>query len=73
MIITENKIEADEGFVLQRISDEKLFGKVLYLGTTYWMYGKLIPKGIQELPSHYTEVPEEEINEGYDFINDINE
>lgn len=65
MKVNKNVITAEEGKVLQRISDEMIFGKEIYLGYTYYLGGELLNEPLYELPEHYQEIDETEIdNEG---------
>ena len=63
MKVNKNIITAEEGKVLQRISDEMIFGKELYLGYTYYLGGELLDEPLYELPEHYQEIDETEIDE----------
>ena len=58
MKIEDNVITAEEGKVLQRISDEMIFGKEIYLGYTYYLGGELLDEPLHELPEHYEEIDE---------------
>lgn len=58
MKIEGNKITAKEGYVLQRLFDDLIVGKEIYLGYTYSIGGKDLLIPILELPEHYTEVVE---------------
>lgn len=79
IINTENNnhIIAEEGKVLQRISDGYIFGKEMFLGMTYYINGTLLPEPLQELPEHYTEIDEPIIQENVeenlveDMVNNI--
>lgn len=57
----QNHLIADSGKVLQRISDEQIFGEEIYLGYTYYLGGKLLPEPLLEFSEHFTEIdtPEE--------------
>lgn len=63
MKINKNVITAEEGKVLQRISDEMIFGKEIYLGYTYYLGGELLDEPLYELPEHYQEIDETEIDD----------
>ena len=63
MKIEDNVITAEEGKVLQRISDEMIFGKELWLGYTYYLGGELLDEPLYELPEHYQEIDETEIDD----------
>ena len=63
MKINKNVITAEEGKVLQRISDEMIFGKEIYLGYTYYLGGELLNEPLYELPEHYQEIDETEIDD----------
>lgn len=58
MKIEGNKITAKEGYVLQRIFDNLIVGKEIFLGYTYSIGGKDLLKPILELPEYYIEIPE---------------
>ena len=51
-----NKITADEGYVLRRISDGFIYGNEVYLGYTQYLGGVLLPEPLLELPEHFEEV-----------------
>ena len=63
MKVNKNVITAEEGKVLQRISDEMIFGKELWLGYTYYLGGELLNEPLYELPEHYQEIDETEIDD----------
>ena len=63
MKIEDNVITSEEGKVLQRISDEMIFGKEIYLGYTYYLGGELLSEPLYELPEHYQEIDETEIDD----------
>ena len=63
MKVNKNVITAEEGKVLQRISDEMIFGKEIYLGYTYYLGGELLNEPLYELPEHYQEIDETEIDD----------
>ena len=63
MKVNKNIITAEEGKILQRISDKMIFGKELHLGYTYYLGGKLLDEPFCELPEHYQEIDETEIEE----------
>ena len=63
MKVNKNIITAEEGKILQRISDEMIFGKELHLGYTYYLGGELLDEPLYELPEHYQEIDETEIDE----------
>ena len=63
MKVNKNVIIAEDGKVLQRISDEMIFGKELHLGYTYYLGGELLDEPLYELPEHYQEIDETEIDE----------
>lgn len=63
MKVNKNVITAEEGKVLQRISDKMIFGKELHLGYTYYLGGELLNEPLYELPEHYQEIDETD-NEG---------
>ena len=51
-----NKITANEGYVLRRISDGFIYGNEAYLGYTHYLGGVLLPEPLLELPEHFEEV-----------------
>lgn len=51
-----NRLIADHGKVLQRISDGQIFGEEIHLGYTYYLGGELLPEPLLELPEHFTEI-----------------
>lgn len=53
MNINGNVITASEGKWLKRKSDDKLFGKLVTLGYTYYLGGKRLEEPLLELPEHY--------------------
>ena len=55
------KIQAKEGKVFRRISDQKMFGKEIYLGYTYYEYGTLLDVPFLELPEHFEEIDDPNI------------
>jgi len=63
MKVKDNVITAEEGKVLQRISDGMIFGKELWLGYTYYLGGELLSEPLYELPEHYQEIDETEIDD----------
>ena len=63
MKVNKNVITAEEGKVLQRIPDERIFGKEIYLGYTYYLGGELLNEPLYELPEHYQEIDETEIDD----------
>ena len=56
MITEGNKITANEGYVLRRISDGFIYGNEVYLGYTHYLGGVLLPEPLLELPEHFEEV-----------------
>lgn len=60
-----NKITANEGYVLRRISDGFIYGNEVYLGYTYYLNGEKLEEPLLELPEHFEEVesPTENIDE----------
>ena len=72
MKVNKNVITAEEGKVLQRISDEMIFGKEIYLGYTYYLGGELLNEPLYELPEHYQEIDETEIDDTNNILrNDV--
>ena len=69
MIIKDNKIIAENGKVLQRISDGIIFGTELHLGYTHYLGGELLPEPLLELPEHYIEIDEATIEEVIESLN----
>ena len=63
MKVNKNIITAEEGKILQRISDEMIFGKELHLGYTHYLGGELLDEPLYELAEHYKEIDETEIDE----------
>lgn len=68
MKIKKNVITADEGKVLQRISDDWIAGKELHLGYTHYLHGVLLNEPLYELPEHYQEIDEPEIDIAVDEL-----
>lgn len=58
MKIEGNKITAKEGYVLQRLFDNLIVGKEIFLGFTYFINGKELSRPLYEIPEHYIEIPE---------------
>ena len=69
MKVNKNVITAEEGKVLQRISDEMIFGKEVYLGYTHYLGGELLDEPLYELPEHYQEIDETGIINNEDWEN----
>lgn len=69
MVIKDKVIIADDGKVLQRISDGVIFGKELWLGFTHYLGGELLPEPLYELPEHYREIDEPTIEEVFESLN----
>ena len=63
MKVKDNVITAEEGKVLRRISDKIIFGKEIYLGYTYYLGGELLDEPLYELPEHFEEIDNPELNE----------
>ena len=63
MKVKENVITADEGKVLQRISDDWIGGNKIQLGYTHYLGGELLDEPLYELPEHYQEIDNPELNE----------
>ncbi len=51
-----NRIIAAEGKVLRRKSDGFIAGPELWIGYTYYLYGKKLDEPLLELPEHYEEI-----------------
>jgi hypothetical protein len=66
----KNRLTADLGKVLRRISDGTIAGKDIYLGMVYYMHGKKLDNPIAELPEHYEEIDEPVITEDSPFVAD---
>lgn len=47
---------AEEGKVLRRISDQKVFSTEIYLGYTYYIAGKKLNEPLYEIPEHFEEI-----------------
>lgn len=58
MKIEENKLTADIGKVLRRISDGQITGSEIVLGYTYYLHGEALGEPLLELPEHYEEIDE---------------
>jgi hypothetical protein len=63
MIIDGRKIKAEEGRVLRRLSDKAILGEEIDLGYTYYINGEKLAEPLLELPEHYEEVTQEQIDE----------
>lgn len=63
MTINGNTIIADESKVLRRISDRQVFGSEITLGYTWYINGVKLRKPLFELPEHYEEVTQEQLDE----------
>lgn len=61
MDVFRNRLTAAEGKVLRRKSDGFIAGQELWIGYTYYLYGKKLDEPLLELPEHYEEIdiPEE--------------
>ena len=66
-----NKITADPGKVLRRISDGFIYGNEAYLGYTYYLGGKLLPEPLLELPDHFEEIDEPVEFLDNEFLNSV--
>ena len=51
-----NKITAEQGKILRRISDGLIYGNEVYLGFTHYLGGVLLPEPLLELPEHFEEI-----------------
>ena len=54
----DKHIIAEEGKVFQRISDNVVMGKEIWLGYTYYLNGEKLNEPILELSEHFCEVDE---------------
>ena len=61
--MNEKHIIADEGKVFQRISDDLIFGKEIYLGYTYYIGGVKLDEPKLEIASDFREIDEEKEEE----------
>lgn len=62
-------ITSEEGKVLKRKSDGKIFGEEMWLGYAYYLNNKKLIKPFLEKPEHYEEIdaPEEYLLEHEDL------
>lgn len=56
--MNENKLTAERGKVLRRISNKEIMGSELYLGYTYYLNGEKLETPLLELPEHFEEIDE---------------
>lgn len=56
MIIEDRVIMADEGKIIRRIADNKLFGWRLHLGYIHVLHNERLDEPIWGLPEHYDEI-----------------
>ena len=56
-------IKAKEGKVFRRIVDKVLFGNEVHLGYLYSLHGEVLKVPILELPEHFEEIDNPELNE----------
>lgn len=61
--LNSNHIIADDGKVFQRICDNAITGKEMWLGYVYYLNGKKLDIPVLEKPEHFREVNEEETND----------
>lgn len=61
--LNSNHIAAEEGKVFRRISDQVIFGNEIYLGYTYYLAGEKLEEPLLELPEHFEEIDDPQINE----------
>lgn len=59
----DKHIIADEGKVLQRISDGCIMGREVWLGYTYYLNGERLEVPLLELPEHFREIDEEDADD----------
>lgn len=60
-------IKASEGKVFRRLSDGFIYGKEINLGYTYFVNGVKLDQPLLELPEHFEEIDDpniEKINKG---------
>lgn len=55
-------LRADEGKTLRRKRDGLLFGSEIHLGYTWYINGTRLKYPLKELPEHYEELSQEEID-----------
>ena len=63
MTYENNILRADDGKVLRRKSDKMLFGTEKYLGKTWFINNTPLAEPLVELPEHFEELTEEELEE----------
>ena len=56
-------ITADKGKVFRRISDQTIHSSVVYLGYIYYLHGELLDEPLLELPEHYEQIDDPELDE----------
>ena len=56
-------LRAEEGKMLRRISDKALFGTEITLGYTWYINNVRLKRPLKELPEHYEELSQEELDE----------
>ena len=56
-------IKAKEGKVFRRIVDKVLFGNEVNLGYLYHLHGVVLKVPVMELPEHFEEIDNPELNE----------
>lgn len=68
MKIEETHITAEEGKVFRRISDGFIYGNEIHLGYTHYLNGELLDEPLLELPEHFEEVEEPELDDEVELI-----
>lgn len=63
-----NKITAEPGKVLRRISDGFIYGNEVYLGFTHYLNGELLDEPLLELPEHFEEIEKPELDNEVELI-----
>ena len=60
--LNPNHITAEKGMILKRISDGFSYGNETYLGYTYYLNGEKLDEPLLELPEHYEQIPDPELD-----------
>lgn len=58
-----NHITAEDGKIFQRISDNRIMGKEIWLGYTHYLNGAKLDEPLLELSSHFREINEDEVDD----------
>lgn len=61
-------ITAEPGMVFKRKSDGMIYGNEIFLGYTYYIGGVKLDEPLLELPEHFEEVEEPQIEEYIEYI-----